>query len=595
MAGKGKKSGKRAPVKRKAAPKGPSLAPSSLQKQFQEIASVYGMIQVWNQKSMTKASQQNVIYNNYHGIGAGKVAAILQVLQGEGRFSILWQNTVFGDTKELSFILPGNCSDNKNNQRYSLKNFTVESLGRATAKSKKLIQGRGLVNKANKCLKNMKKMYACYSSHLINGELLPSGLNEEDMLKLVLKDLYLHARTKGSNDDSSEDEEEEEEEGDSGDEESEEELEAGAKRTDKTAPTTKSFAKDSSSRRKKNNDSDSEADDDSEYHSANEEDPGEEEEEYEEDEGMDPATDGVIGTEDDIEVPPYFLPASFWAFIVYGPFNPEGVHAIIMADDVSAKDAETGEKGNRAKKRELESQDAAIERISQPNRGISDFHLHRIESDAMRNRIQKFESVKQGIVDARDGYHAMFEMHQQMAATWQRADKPDFASACMLQMQESMMLFQRENQRLEMWINHPSNSDIVNFTLTPLPIASRNSSGVSPLLLPPTSSATTPTASFSNTSSNRITSLMRTPGTSSEGITFVGESSSSSSSSSRRTLPRVLSLEETKRSEEAEVGATQSKKNTPKPSSNNKGAAPKVLNNSSSNSSNSNSGNNNKK
>ena len=87
----------------------------------------------------------------------------------------------------------------------------------------------------------MKKMYACYSSHLINGELLPSGLNEEDMLKLVLKDLYLHARTKGSNDDSSEDEEEEEEEGDSGDEESEEELEAGAKRTDKTAPTTKSI------------------------------------------------------------------------------------------------------------------------------------------------------------------------------------------------------------------------------------------------------------------------------------------------------------------------------------------------------------------
>ncbi len=166
------------------------LASASAQKQAQECISLYCYIAMNKKGRMHQKDQMKYLFDAYHGKD-GKASAILMFLNGEGRFAALWE----GPFKELASCLPGNLVD-KNGVRYTMHHFTVESLGRATGKSKVLLNGRGILNKAMKAIRACKKYYAIYISKLINGVHLPSGLNEEDMLQSVVKAIYIEVKRK---------------------------------------------------------------------------------------------------------------------------------------------------------------------------------------------------------------------------------------------------------------------------------------------------------------------------------------------------------------------------------------------------------------
>lgn len=71
-------------------------------------------------------------------------------------------------------------------------------------------------------------------------------------------------------------------------------------------------------------------------------------EDEEDEDGTNPTNDNVFGTEDDIEVPKYFIPICLFAFFLYGPMSSLGVHDILSRGD----DKNEEEDKSRSKKRD---------------------------------------------------------------------------------------------------------------------------------------------------------------------------------------------------------------------------------------------------
>ena len=174
-------SGKNAPSKKTV------VAPPKLQNELQEICALFCLLEVYKKGEMKESELKNKLFEAYHGQGSGnKVSAIDLLLAGDDRFAILWE----GEKRELAQLLPGNLTDKKST-RYNVNNFTVGSLRKTTAKGKSLADGRSILAKAKKALKNCKKYLALWTSKLINNQHIPSGLNEDDILAAVIKTLYI--------------------------------------------------------------------------------------------------------------------------------------------------------------------------------------------------------------------------------------------------------------------------------------------------------------------------------------------------------------------------------------------------------------------
>ena len=387
------------------------LASASAQKQAQECISLYCYIAMNKKGRMHQKDQMKYLFDAYHGKD-GKASAILMFLNGEGRFAALWE----GPFKELASCLPRNLVD-KNGVRYNMHHFTVESLGRATGKSKVLLNGRGILNKAMKAIRACKKYYAIYISKLINGVHLPSGLNEEDMLQSVVKAIYIEVKRKnlpstGEGDDDSSD------------------SEIAADIIGPSSSTNSSniqSLKDGNDNEEEDEEVDEENDD----------------EDFED--AIDPTNDEVFGTEDDIVVPKYFIPLCFFSFFVFGPMSSEGVHDILSRGD----DQHEEEDNSRSKKRQLAIEEAKNDRDSQPGRGMPDATVIKLALNREKLDLANFEFEKSCIMDERDGYLVQLNLERENAHNFRMAGLDHLEKAAQSDADKALAKYMECQERLK--------------------------------------------------------------------------------------------------------------------------------------------------
>lgn len=162
------------------------LAPSVTQKFVQGVVAVACVTKMSEQHTPMKlALMYEVVFQYYHGYKSsdkgGHVESLLdQFLEGKGPFDTCWVTQTSSNQKLLnSAMARGDIIVNG-------VSVTKTSLERAKQTSPARISGRTIYNAAMKNIKEAKKMLACERSFLNDG-LLPSGQNEEDLMRFTFE------------------------------------------------------------------------------------------------------------------------------------------------------------------------------------------------------------------------------------------------------------------------------------------------------------------------------------------------------------------------------------------------------------------------
>jgi hypothetical protein len=111
-------------------------------------------------------------YKNYHGSDDDHIGVVQNFLEGNDRYSILWDSgriaSGFGNLSGLCY------------------QSIEEVIFHPTLKGKSLLTGRQVLEKARECLKGAKKYLAYWMEFLVAGS-MPSGMNEVNALQYVMK------------------------------------------------------------------------------------------------------------------------------------------------------------------------------------------------------------------------------------------------------------------------------------------------------------------------------------------------------------------------------------------------------------------------
>jgi hypothetical protein len=108
----------------------------------------------------------------YHGYDDDHPGFLHQFLVGSGRFGVLWEdNNIIQGLGYISGVSRGSCK-------------AVLMMSTLSARNK--INGRQILAKAKVALLEAKKLLAYWMEYLVNGK-FPSGKNEEDALKYVIR------------------------------------------------------------------------------------------------------------------------------------------------------------------------------------------------------------------------------------------------------------------------------------------------------------------------------------------------------------------------------------------------------------------------
>ena len=229
-----------------------------------------------------------LLHRFYHGDGEDQIGHVGMFLNGQGRYSVLWEtmNREGGDTIAEGF---GPIS--------GLSRRSIEEVVRSpTLSGNKKINGRQLMSKAKVALREAKVLLGYWTEYTRNG--MPSGMNETDAIKHVLNRAFQEKSAECDDNDDYDDDE------------------------DVTVPAT-NVKQRALSAMNENVDSDSENDEGEEPNQLSMDNFLNAYGEPIEDEGM---FDGAVAVNEDSSEEtrtPNFYPAALLLFMLYGPYAVE--------------------------------------------------------------------------------------------------------------------------------------------------------------------------------------------------------------------------------------------------------------------------------
>ncbi len=378
------------------------LAPSSFQKQMQEIAALHALAAVYTTDQAKSDVLNMKLFNGYMKSDA---CSVKQLLAGEGEFGSLWEANGL-----VNPIFPGHFVS-KPKLRLSKRNFTFRSLISTTLDGKSILEPKGIMNKANTALRNCKKYLALWNSFLILGN-PPSGKTLDDILRSVIASLY-KASNKVQNE--------------TGNEGVKVHANTGQDTQTELPPTTSNNTLDDAAAA---DDEIAELEDDDEIGDLefedsedDTEDNGQEDEDSE-DNVPDNDDDSYHGArrlrqlaenmEDDDYFPQDFAPSSIWAFILFGPYAQIWGRSPLDLLSINPEEQKPKTNGGRAKKRQIAEDDRDKDRDSQPERGYSDLQHSKLLQNDLKLTLSVHESETNRITNIRNGYSEQFQMMQML-------------------------------------------------------------------------------------------------------------------------------------------------------------------------------------
>ena len=149
----------------------PSLTAKQL-KAFQYLVCGASYISILEGGTMNKAGLRDKCAKTFHGYDEDHLGVVHNFLEGNGRFEVIWDNgRIACGYGQLS----------------GLRRDSIDmSIRNATLRGDHILSGRQIMEKAKTVLCESKKYLAYWMEFMINGS-MPSGMNEDNALKYVMK------------------------------------------------------------------------------------------------------------------------------------------------------------------------------------------------------------------------------------------------------------------------------------------------------------------------------------------------------------------------------------------------------------------------